>query len=157
MKTFEWRDELNTGVELIDDQHQQYGRFVNGFLKAYGKSRLDQRKVEQTFRFLRAYVREHLGTEEALMKDYDYPHLADHLEQHGVLSDWVHEASVRLRKEAYSDAFAMEASSMLVDWFQTHIETVDKRLTRHLVNLAETHQDGRLRQLLKGLLKLSGS
>lgn len=155
MKTFEWRDDLNTGVELIDGQHQQYGLFVNGFLKAYTKDRLDQRKVEQTFRFLRAYVREHLGTEEALMEEYGYPHMVRHVREHAVLRDWVQDASFRLQTEPYSEAFAMEASSMLVDWFQTHIELLDKRLTTHLVELSNEHSDGRLRKLLKGLLKLT--
>jgi len=157
MAAFEWRDDLNTGLDLIDGQHQQYGRFVNGFLKAYSKSKLDQRKAEQTFGFLRAYVREHLGTEETLMRDFSYPHMAEHVQKHKVLVDWVHSASHRLQHEPYSDAFAMEAGAMLVEWFQSHIEAVDKRLVKHLSELAETHQDGRLHRLLRGLFKRSES
>lgn len=154
---FEWREELNTGMSLIDEQHRQFGRFVNGFLKAYPQGQLDDRKLNQAFGFLQAYAREHLSTEEALMEEYEYPDRSRHLGRHEYLSSWIQDAGARLQSDSYSDSLAMEANGVLVDWFQTHITTVDMRLTQFLQRVAEERQDGKLLRLIKGVFKRPSS
>ncbi len=153
MRTFEWQNDLETGIELIDGQHQQYGRFVNAFLRAYSKGRVDHGKTEQAFGFLRAYVREHLSTEEMLMKECDYPDMAAHLNAHVYFSQWVQDVAARLGNEQHSDDFAMEASCMLVEWFQEHIKSTDKCLTAFLQDVAEGRRGTKLQRLLRSLLK----
>jgi len=150
---FEWRAELETGMHLIDDQHRQFGRFVNGFLKAYTRNRLDQDKLRQAFTFLQAYAREHLATEAGLMEEYEYPDKARHLGRHQYLTDWIHATAGRLESGLKLDGLAMEANAVLVDWFQTHIETVDKRLAEYLVQIAQDRRDSKLMQLIKGVFK----
>ena len=158
MTAFEWSEDLETGIELIDEQHRQYGRFVNAFIEAYAGLEactgmdVPQRRLLKAFGFLRAYAREHLGTEEALMQEYDYPAQAEHCRLHEHLVSWIEKTRERVETNTLDADFVMRVNGVLVEWFQAHIQTVDKRLTAYLRETAEERQDGKLLRLIKGML-----
>lgn len=152
MKAFEWSQDLETGIGVIDEQHQQYGRFVNAFLEACTGRDIPHRRLVKAFSFLNAYAREHLSTEESLMKEYDYPGRAEHVQLHRHLSSWIEKTRHRVDSDTLEPDFVMAVNGVLVEWFQEHIQAVDKRMTAYLRQLAEERQDGKLLRMIKGLL-----
>ena len=152
MAAFEWHEDLETGIGLIDEQHQQYGRFVNAFLEACTGRNVPHRRLVKAFSFLNAYAREHLGTEESLMQEYGYPGQAEHCKLHKHLCSWIEKTRQRVDSNTIDPDFLMAVNGVLVEWFQAHIQTVDKRLTAYLRQVAEERQDGRLLRMIKGLL-----
>ncbi|NOY81053.1 MAG: bacteriohemerythrin [Kiritimatiellaeota bacterium] len=155
MKNFEWHDDLDTGIELIDDQHKQYGRFANAFFKLCYNDRDPRPELRKAFDFLHAYAREHLTTEEALMEEYDYPQRAAHLERHDYLRKWIDDTHERLKEtKQLSGDFLMKINYVLVEWFQEHIRGMDHRLTRYLRQVAAERNDSKLLRMIKGIFSV---
>ena len=157
MKLFEWQSDLDTGVALVDEQHRQYARFTNAFLKASGQGRAPRAKMIEAFGFLKAYAREHLSMEESLMDEYGFEGAEAHKIQHARFRDWTVKAADRLQdlEEPDSD-FLLKVNYMLVDWFQQHIRNVDRSLTSFLRRKAEESRDPALIRIIKGIIKGSG-
>ena len=76
--TIIWNDNLKTGIEVLDNQHQLLFETIN---------KLDDAKKDK-FTFyeilskLRVYIREHFNTEENFMNSSDYPGYAHHRAVH---------------------------------------------------------------------------
>ncbi len=156
MKRFDWNETLDTGMQLIDDQHRQYARFVNAFLKACVRTDDPRQKLEQAFSFLNAYAREHLRTEEELMKEYGYPQEKAHLNQHKYLVEWIDKTHDEIQsKQGLNSDFVLKINYVLVDWFQDHIRKVDRQLTAFLTEIAESRKDNRLLRLIKDVFSSS--
>ena len=60
MELFEWPEELETGIALLDEQHQSFLRQVNRF---YIKFRFKQQKesAEEQLDFLQNYLLSHFN------------------------------------------------------------------------------------------------
>jgi len=152
MKLFRLDKHLLTGMALIDEQHRQYGRFVNAFLKVcQTQDRVAEGSLQKAFTFLHNYAREHLHQEEALMETYDYPAREVHLERHRFFSAWIEQTASHLSAGPTSLDQLMKIHYMLIEWFQMHIRSEDRRLTDHLKAVAEERQDGHLLNLIRGV------
>jgi len=155
VKKFEWTDDLETGVAIIDRQHQQYARFVNAFLQLCMRSTDVRPDLEKAFNFLYAYAREHLTTEERLMEEFDYPDRETHVKLHDYLRSWTEQAREHLGAGDLPDDFVMRINYVLVDWFQEHIKRTDRKLTDWLRRIAEEQRTPRIVRLVKGLFSSS--
>lgn len=151
MKSFDWQSDLDTGIELIDGQHKQYGRFANAFFRMCTKGTDPHPDLRKAFNFLHVYAREHLSTEEGLMKEYDYPEREVHVGRHDYLRKWIDDTRDHIDRDDLSKDFLMKVNYVLVDWFQEHIRKVDHRLTRYLHRVAEERKDGKLLRIIKGV------
>ena len=97
MKLFRLDKRLLTGMALIDEQHRQYGKFVNAFLKVCQKhDHVAEGALRKAFTFLHVYARQHLQEEAALMETYAYPGRVEHLERHHFFSAWIDQTEVQL-------------------------------------------------------------
>lgn len=151
MKLFRLDQRLQTGMALIDEQHRQYGKFVNAFLKVCQvRDHVAEGSLRKAFNFLHAYVRQHLQEEQALMETYEYPWRAEHLERHRFFREWIEKAEQDLGTGPNTLEQLMKVHYMLVEWFQMHIRSEDRRLTDHLKEIAEKRQDGHLLSLIRG-------
>ncbi len=157
MKLFRLDKRLQTGMALIDDQHRQYGRFVNAFLKiCHTQDRVAEDSLHKAFVFLHNYARQHLQEEAGLMETYAYPGRAGHLDRHRFFSDWIEQTESQLAAGPTSLEQLMKIHYMLVGWFQMHIHTEDRKLTDYLQEVAEKRQDGHLLNLIRGILSPPG-
>jgi len=75
-----WTPALAVGHAVIDAQHQELFRRLEALLTAMMKG--DKGEVGRLFDFLGAYVVEHFGAEEKLMKERAYPDYAVHKSAH---------------------------------------------------------------------------
>jgi hemerythrin-like metal-binding protein len=139
-------------MALMDEQHRQYGKFVNAFLKICQKGdSVAQESLFKAFGFLHAYARDHLRSEEALMETYGYPGQAAHVERHRYFADAIENArSGLLAGPATLDQLA-KVNYILVEWFQMHIRSEDKQLARFLDEVASQRADQKLLTLIRGV------
>ena len=81
---------LETGNELIDQQHQELIDRVNKLLESCYMG-TEKRTAIQTLNFLLDYTEFHFKAEEKLQEDAGYPGLEAHREQHQTFVKAVHE------------------------------------------------------------------
>ncbi|KAF1688585.1 bacteriohemerythrin [Pseudoxanthomonas taiwanensis] len=136
-----WQDDLNTGIEVIDDQHRRIVHMINQLHQAQtGSSDL---VVGEVLDELVDYTLSHFAFEEELMEEAGYPFSAAHRRVHEVFTKRVNE--YRMRFQAGEDVVD-ELKGMLSRWLFNHIRNDDKayseQVRRHLDQFARVHQQG---------------
>ena len=132
----EWIRSYETGIKLVDQQHQELFRQVGVLLGHEDQNKPVQERIEETLDFLGEYVLDHFGTEEKLMQMISYPKTGEHKKMH---DDFV-QTFLGLKQE-YSTAdgslpILMKLSRVVLNWLKEHIMQQDKdfgeyyRLTR---------------------------
>jgi hemerythrin-like metal-binding protein len=120
---FTWRDDLETGIPLIDEQHRLIISEINGLVETVTlkKSPPD---VEAVFHYLTKYATEHFQTEETYMLQYAYPKLQEH---HAIHQGFMSEFDVMLRavRASYSPIIVVQVAARIRMELMKHIETVD--------------------------------
>ena len=138
MTVLVWQPELNTGIDVIDQQHQRIVALINQLADAH--TREDQAAVLEE---LVDYTLSHFAFEEELMEEAGYPFSAAHKRVHEVFTKRVSE--YRLRFEAGED-IVDDLRSMLSRWLFNHIRNDDKAyadsVKRHLNHFVREHQQG---------------
>ena len=152
MKLFRWSKELETGIRAIDAQHRELVRRVNAFLTECQESGGTRENMLRTFNFLRPYAIGHFDTEFGLMQEYDYPQLGPHQRAHERVREWVESTAEKLQTADIDTNFTLEVNYHLVDWLENHFRTMDRRLTDYLRELAQSRQNKKLSDLIKGVL-----
>ena len=84
MPIVSWCDDYSVNVEKIDDQHQNMLELVNN-LHSSVEARIDKKELEALLIELVDFTRLHFSTEEQLMKDYNFPELERHHQEHRTL------------------------------------------------------------------------
>lgn len=136
-----WQDNLNTGIQVIDDQHRRIVEMINQLHQAQvGGS---QMAVAEVIDELVDYTLSHFAFEEELMEEAGYPFCSAHKRVHEVFTKRVSE--YRLRFQAGEDVVD-ELKSLLSRWLFNHIRNDDKaysdQVRQHLDRFAREHQQG---------------
>ena len=121
MALLTWQDDLNTGIEVIDDQHRRIVSMINQLHQA--QARGVALVVADVIDELVDYTLSHFAFEEELMEEAGYPFCAAHRRVHEVFTKRVSE--YRLRFQAGEDVVD-ELKSMLSRWLFNHIRNDDK-------------------------------
>ncbi len=125
--SFEWTEDLATGVALIDEQHEGIFDTLNTLLNAmdHGKGK---KVVEQVLGFLENYVNTHFHDEEDLMVRHNYNGYMSHKAAH---TQFVKDIS-QLKKEFIADGatlyMVVQTEQKMVDWLMNHIKAEDKKM-----------------------------
>lgn len=136
-----WQDDLNTGIEVIDNQHRRIVDMLNQLHAAQmGRS---SSAVGDVIDELVDYTLSHFAFEEELMEEAGYPFTDAHKRVHDIFTRRVNE--YRLRFRAGEDV-ADELKSLLSRWLFNHIRNDDKayvdKVKHHLNKFAREHEDG---------------
>jgi adenylate cyclase len=129
----EWRKEFHIGIKEIDLSHTQLFSKVNEFISASAAG--DRRLIRELFDYLANIHRESKQEEEELMRQYNYPFIAAHLQEHNRFID-----NFRALKDETAEGdsdlsyLAFRAQLLLFDWFSGHIVKSDRHAGRHLIN-----------------------
>lgn len=141
MAILTWQDDLNTGIEIIDLQHQRIVEMIN-HLHVSNKT-MERIAVAEVIDELVDYTLSHFAFEEELMEEAGYPFSAAHKRVHEIFTKRVGE--YRMRFQAGED-IVDELRSMLSRWLFNHIRSDDKAyaesVKRHLNVFAREHQQG---------------
>lgn len=131
----EWRDDLLTGDERIDEQHKELFRRINALVTACkeGKAR---HEVENLLNFLGEYVQTHFAAEERLQLQYGYPEFLVHKAQHEAFLDELRKLQDSFDAEGATLSLMMQANKAVFDWLRGHIIGMDKGLAEFIRDAA---------------------
>ena len=126
----EWKENLATGVNEIDNQHKELFRRINKLFTVcqhgqcnvlYGKN-----EVIKTMLFLEEYVHIHFSSEEFLQLNNKYPEYKNHKSEHTQFMEYFFDLKTLYTDQGSSEIFLHQLNSLLVDWLTQHIHKVDK-------------------------------
>lgn len=129
MELFEWNDSYSVGDALMDAHHQVFFRMVKQFSEPLERDSHDAMK--KRIAFLAEYTTMHLGAEERLMQQVDYPGLEQHRAIHQAFAKKVQAAKEAYIKSPESIA-ADDVLSIMQRWFADHILGEDKKYMPHV-------------------------
>ena len=136
-----WTADLNTGIDVIDQQHKRIVDFINHLETAQKAG--DKAMIKEVVNDCIDYTLSHFAFEEELMEEAGYPFCAAHKRVHEVFTKRVSE--YRLRFQAGEDVVD-ELKSMLSRWLFNHIRNDDRayseQVRRHLDRFAREHEQG---------------
>ena len=106
-----WSTDLETGIDVVDEQHHQYFNLLNDYLEKAAEELTDRQQIidlAEKFDFLRQYAKGHFSTEESIMKNAGYPDFEFHYGEHLSFLRHVEELYIQLITNGYNSQLARE-------------------------------------------------
>ena len=145
MTVLVWQPELNTGIDVIDQQHQRIVALINQLADAHTRQ-----KQGAVLEELVDYTLSHFAFEEELLEESGYTFGPAHKRVHDMFVRRVGE--YRMRFEAGED-ITTELKGMLARWLFNHIRSDDKSYSKHVRHYLETYKGGAGRSSRDGWFK----
>ena len=116
-----WNPRYETGIAIIDAQHQSLFDAVNQLADSFREGQA-QEQTAVSLDFLVNYTLAHFQTEEQHMREIGFPGLVQHAQEHAHLLDKAH-----VLQEAHADGqlVTMEVTIFFADWLKHHIKDMD--------------------------------
>jgi hemerythrin len=127
----EWRENLATGNELIDSQHQELFRRFNNLLASCNQGK-GKEEVYNLLLFLGEYVRSHFAAEEKLQLLHGYPGYNDHKAEHDCFVGDLHSLENQLAADGATLALVIQTNQTMINWLLKHISGTDRELAGFL-------------------------
>lgn len=116
-----WTDQLNIGVEVIDQQHRRILDYINQLDNAQENS-ISGKEMGKLIHELVDYTVSHFGFEESLQEESGYPFLKAHKKVHELFTRRVLEFQTQFDQ---GHNVSKELHSLLVSWLLNHIQVDD--------------------------------
>lgn len=146
---FQWSDNLNTGIEEIDNQHRSIADHINSLYMA--KQVGDVAQVGEVLTALSDYTVNHFSFEEQLMEEAGYSFLNSHRRVHQLFIKRITEYQQRFHS---GEDITNELLNLLKGWLGNHIEHEDRG---YLATVSVVTENQQKRSWLNGLVsKLFG-
>lgn len=137
MAKFIWTDELNVGIDAIDNQHRKIVDYIN-LLDNSNPHSHSREEIGSLVNNLVDYTVSHFGFEESLQEDAGYPYLKAHQKVHGLFSKRV--AAFQKQFDKGEDISA-SLSSFLIGWLLNHIQQEDADYVEAVQKYLHLQQD----------------
>jgi len=124
-----WSAEYNVNVKRLDVQHRMLVKLVDNLHDAWS-ARIDENVLEDLLVELLEFLQMHFSFEEQLMKEYDFPDIAEHQRQHRTILRRLNElvTLASSEKPPTSDS----TYDIAADWALAHISDQDNILGNFL-------------------------
>ena len=119
-----WKKEYNTGISIIDEQHQRLVEMINELYDSFMKKE-HKDKVKDIIKEMSAYTYKHFKTEERFFDMYGYSGKEDHVQEHQKFMKKVCEFQEMLVENKTSLTF--KVLSFLQEWLLRHIGESDQK------------------------------
>ena len=126
---YTWKEEYNTGVKFIDEQHKYFLNIVRD-LRENIENGVCMDSASKTFFSLVHYAEHYLIQEEIYFKDYHFPSTNEHKEYHAAFIKRVIQFKTDYERDITLTCQTMQ--EYLVDWFENHILKYDKEAIDYL-------------------------
>lgn len=131
MTLIKWTDAYRLGVDEVDSEHRELIDLING-LHDHIEVGADYLQVVELLGEIYSRIAAHFAHEESLMREANYPHLAEHKEDHETLLDDLREIMDEVAVDGSFDSAGLSAD--LNRWFMDHFHTHDARLAKTVRN-----------------------
>ncbi len=121
---FEWKDDYNTGIQRIDNQHKYFLNLINWLLNTLISSKdvkLQKRCVDEVIK----YAKFHFYSEENLMIYIGYPEFQSHEELH---TELINKLNYRITLLDFGKESLTDFVQFLREWFLDHTFKEDKKI-----------------------------
>jgi hemerythrin len=121
MALIEWTEDLNTGIRVIDNQHQRIIEYINKLGHAQQSQNRDE--VSEILDELVDYTLTHFAFEESLMEESGYAYFDAHKKVHQLFVKRIADYQQRFK---LNEDIAEELGNTLRAWLINHIKRDDK-------------------------------
>ena len=128
-KSIQWGDTLLTHIGDMDEQHKNLIDIMNKLHESFNSKTHGEMEKESLVKLIE-YTDYHFSTEADLMKKYDYPETASHIELHKTFITKMKELCNKHLVE--KKEVSQEVVLFLTSWLFNHIMEVDKKLGNFL-------------------------
>ena len=135
MSLLVWQPELDTGIEVIDQQHHRIVDLINQLHHADETG--SREEVGVVLEELVDYTLSHFAFEEELMEESGYSFGPAHKRVHDVFTRRVSDYKMRF---AAGEDVTSELKGMLARWLFNHIRSDDKAYARHVRHYLKLYQ-----------------
>jgi hemerythrin len=132
MECIEWNESLSVGNVLMDAHHRIFFEAIREFNAFPGKN--DREAIRQRIEFLLEYAAMHLGAEERLMREANFPGFEEHKVTHDAFVRNLQSIKVSFDENpnSVSGDGIME---IMQEWLLHHIAGSDKKYMPYMKNL----------------------
>jgi hemerythrin-like metal-binding protein len=133
--TLLWMDRLATGIEVVDEQHQNFLKIINELKETFAgreQEAIGQENRMEIYRSLlelRDYAFFHFGTEERLMVSSKYPDFIRHKTKH---DDFIKKLFDMEQALLHGSLVPGSIIEYVLDWYREHIGKTDQAMGQHL-------------------------
>lgn len=153
---FEWSNDYNIGVKIIDDAHKQLFSIVSRILKNITDSNFDKNKMTcvEAIKYLKSYTIKHFTEEEAYQLSIGYPGYKMHKRVHDNMREVVVPA---LEREMNSSCYSKESMEHFIGactgWLMAHVLVEDQAITGKSQSMWGEHADDHSLEMLESIMK----
>lgn len=133
----QWNSSLDTGIEVIDNQHKRIVEYINELYTAVKEH--DEVGIKHVLDELVDYTLTHFTFEENLMEKANYPYLEAHKQVHKSLIKRV-EGYIKEFEQGQGEEVGRELLSVLRIWLTNHIKLDDMDYGTWVKQVTETKQ-----------------
>jgi len=123
--SIQWRENLNLGIELIDDQHKELFSRTNELLNACNTGK-GKEEVGRLIKYLEDYVVTHFNDEEGLQLKLNYPKYKEHKILHDNFIQEVRVLKEKFNSDGSTLTLTIEINKKVIDWLINHIGKMDR-------------------------------
>lgn len=138
MHILPWYKELETGIQIVDEQHKKFFKEANKFAIKYLAEKKSEAALE-TLEFLQQYLHYHFQTEETFQHESSYPLYLEHQAEHKQLTFKVKTMAVALQTATDDNLedVMQQFSNFINDWVTKHILDSDLRFSYYYKDYIE--------------------
>lgn len=121
-----WKKTFEIGFELIDEQHKIFVNLLNELHEAQTQG-TSQHVIKESLAKFVDYTHYHFNTEETLFRQYNYPQIEEHLEEHSYFIDKVR--LFQLNSQKNDLLISLKTLDFLKEWTINHILGTDQQFS----------------------------
>lgn len=134
-----WKEKLELGIDVLDEQHFEFFKQANKFLIEV-KFGLNKQACLESMSFLEYYLFSHFHQEFAFMKESGYPKYREHQASHDMLKIKTKAMFLKMEEQNYSDEVLEEFAKFLEEWIEKHILEEDYDFVQYYKSLDESQK-----------------
>ena len=123
----EWREELATGNESIDNSKRELFLRINKLLDACREWKARD-EIIVFLEYLKTYVKTPLLEEESFLLLHRYPFFRGHREEHDAFIQKLILVEKQFNREGVTALVIVTAAKLALDWVHDHIFEADRRM-----------------------------
>lgn len=125
--SFEWNEDLATGIEKIDNEHREVFKQINKLLDAMDKGR-GAYAIREVLVFLEHYATTHFTEEENYMVEHSYEGFHTQRAAHSQFIKDFYLLKKELLQSGMNLHLVVKTEQVLGNWLINHIKVEDKKM-----------------------------
>ncbi|WP_416352497.1 GGDEF domain-containing protein [Vibrio coralliirubri] len=137
MSLFNWDQNFETGIGVVDEQHQYLVGFINHYGNLLSENTISIDDINLALLDLTRYAEFHFKEEESLMRDCGVHqlHIEEHVKAHRVFMQDIYSMQAFILEE--DQVSARQLLDFLIHWLAYHILGIDQNMARQITAIEE--------------------